>query len=137
MGLAIAENLTGPYVQMPFPVTSNNLRIEDGYAFSFNNQICLLTTDNDGIIKKGVGLLWKSDDGITFNSYEAGYKLINDYMTQNSLLNPKWHYGNKSIMKFERPQLLIKDGIPAYLFVTSGCNIYGGNSTISYVLRFK
>lgn len=137
MGLAIAENLTGPYVQMPFPVTSNNLRIEDGYAFIFNNQICLLTTDNDGILKKGGGLLWKSDDGIEFKSYEAGYNLINEYGQDFSLLNPRWHYGNNSIMKFERPQLLIKDGRPAYLYVTSGCNIYGGDTTMSYVLKFK
>ncbi len=137
MGLAIAENITGPYVQLPFPVTANNRRIEDGYAFVYNDQICLLTTDNDGIVKKGGGLLWKSDDGIHFNNYEAGFLLINEYITDNSLLKPKWYYGSKDKMKFERPQLLLKYGKPAWLYVAAGCNIYGGESTVSYVLKYK
>ena len=137
MGVAIAENITGPYVQVPFPVTANNLRIEDGYAFVLNNQICLLTTDNDGILKKGGGLLWKSDDGIHFNSYEAGYHLIKEYLSDTASLKPKWYYGPKSSMKFERPQVLMKEGKPAWLYVASGCNIYGGESTISYVLKYR
>ena len=137
MGLAIAENINGPYVQLPFSVTANNRRIEDGYAFVFNDQICLLTTDNDGIVKKGGGLLWKSDDGIHFNTYEAGYHLINEYMLDTSLLKPKWYYGSKDKMKFERPQLLLKNGKPAWLYFASGCNIYGGESTVSYVLKYK
>ena len=29
MGLAIAEQVTGPYVQLPFPVTNNEKRVED------------------------------------------------------------------------------------------------------------
>lgn len=55
MGVAIAERVTGPYVQLPFPVTANDKRIEDGYAFLYNNEVCILTTDNDGILKKGAG----------------------------------------------------------------------------------
>ena len=137
MGLAIAENITGPYVQLPFSVTANNRRIEDGYAFVFNNQICMLTTDNDGIVQKGGGLLWKSDDGIYFNNYEAGFHLINEYMLDISLLKPKWYYGSKDRMKFERPQLLLKNSKPAWLYVASGCNIYGGESTVSYVMKYK
>jgi len=137
MGLAIAENITGPYVQLPFSVTANNRRIEDGYAFVFNNQICILTTDNDGIVQKGGGLLWKSDDGIHFKTYEAGFHLMNEYMFDISLLKPKWYYGSKDRMKFERPQLLLKNGKPAWLYVASGCNIYGGESTVSYVMKYK
>ncbi len=38
MGLAVAENLEGPYVQMPSPVTVNDRNIEDGYAFLWRNQ---------------------------------------------------------------------------------------------------
>ena len=137
MGLAVAENISGPFVQLPFSVTANNLRIEDGYAFVFNNQICLLTTDNDGIVKKGGGLLWKSDDGIYFKSYEAGFHLINEYIRDTAMLKPKFYYGPHDKMKFERPQLLLKDGKPAWLYVGSGCNIYGGESTVSYVLKYK
>src|SRR3546814_320865 len=53
MGLAIAENLEGPYVQMPFPVTSNESNIEDGYAFFYEGKFELLTTDNQGVIEAG------------------------------------------------------------------------------------
>lgn len=137
MGLAIAENITGPYVQLPAPITANNKRIEDGYAFIYNNSVCLLTTDNDGIIKLGGGLLWQSADGLNFNSYAPGFHLINEYIADKAMLHPKWYYGNNAIMKFERPQVLMKDGKPAYLYVASGCNIYGGESTVSYVLKFK
>ena len=137
MGLAVPENLNGPYVQMPMPVTANDQRIEDGYAFLFNNQICLLTTNNYGILKTGGGLLWKSDDGINFKSFESGYHLIKDYITDPTDLLPKWYYGPKNMMKFERPQVLMKDGKPAWLYVASGCNIFGGESTVSYVMRFK
>ena len=62
MGLAIAENLEGPYVQLPFPVTENDKTIEDGYAFLHEGDVCLLTTDNHGTLKKGGGLLWRSRD---------------------------------------------------------------------------
>lgn len=49
------------------------------------------------------------------------------------------HYGpaNREYSKFERPQVLLIDGSPAYLYVGSGHNIYGGDCTVSYVLRFK
>lgn len=137
MGVAISEKVTGPYVQFPSPVTTNEMRIEDGYAFIFNGKVCMITTDNDGILKKGGGLLWKSEDGINFYSYEAGFKLINEYIIDNSLLKPKWFYGPKDKMKFERPQVLMVKGKPAWLYVASGCNIYGGGSTVSYVLKYN
>lgn len=137
MGVALAEKITGPYVQFPAPVTANERRIEDGYAFMYQNQVCMLTTDNDGILKKGGGLLWKSEDGIHFNSYEAGFKLIDEYITDTSVLKPKWFYGSKDRMKFERPQVLMLNGKPSWLYVASGCNIYGGDSTVSYVLKFN
>ena len=137
MGLAIAENITGPYVQLPFPVTSNEKRIEDGFAFMLDDKVYLMTTDNDGLLKKGGGLLWKSGDGITFNSFEEGYKLINEYIQDISVLKPNWLYGSSERMKFERPQILMMKGKPGWLYTASGCNIYGGNSTVSYVLKYR
>jgi len=138
MGLAIAENLEGPYVQMPFPVTVNDRNIEDGYAFLYNGKFALLTTDNHGMIEEGGGILWTSEDGIHFDTYEKGFHRINDY-TEVNMKEAARHYGpgGKEYAKFERPQLLLKDGKPAYLYVPSGVNIYGGECTVSYVLKFK
>ena len=138
MGLAIAEDLNGPYVQLPFVVTSNNLTIEDGYAFMYNEKFALLTTDNHGMIEKGGGILWSSEDGFQFETYEKGFHRINDY-TNVDMTKVAVHYGleNRKYAKFERPQLLLIDGKPEYLYLPSGNNIYGGDCTVSYVLKFK
>lgn len=135
MGLAVAENLEGPYVQMPFPVTRNNQAVEDGYAFIWQNQFCLLTTDNHGLIEKGGGILWKSEDGIHFDEKEQGFYPVVKYLGENRLQKAANHYlGN--IIKFERPQVLFLEGRPAYLYVTSGFHFFGGKSTVNYVMRY-
>ncbi|WP_339756041.1 glycoside hydrolase family protein [Algoriphagus aquimarinus] len=138
MGLAIAENLEGPYVQMPFPVTSNDQNIEDGYAFMYEGKFALLTTDNHGIIEAGGGLLWTSEDGITFDTYEKGFHRINAYLDFDQE-NVAIYYGpmNATYSKFERPQLLLVDGEVNYMYVPSGHNIFGRKNTVSYVLKFK
>ncbi len=142
MGLAVAENLEGPYVQMPFPVTANDRNIEDGYAFMYKGKFALLTTDNHGMIEAGGGILWISEDGIQFNDYQKGMHRIADYKggkDYTDATNPQVHYGSKSMpySKPERPQILFVDGKPAYLYVASGHNIYGGDCTVSYVLKFN
>lgn len=138
MGLAIAEKLEGPYVQLPFPVSANDRNIEDGYAFIYKGDFALLTTDNHGIIEEGGGLLWKSKDGIHFDSYEKGFHQINDY-TPVDMSKVAVHYGskNRSYAKFERPQVLMIDGKPKYLYVASGTNIFGAPYTVSYILKNK
>lgn len=138
MGLAIAENLEGPYIQLPFPVTANDQNIEDGYAFMYKSKFALLTTDNHGIIEEGSCILWTSEDGIHFNDYEKGYHRINHY-TDIDMKQVAVHYGpqNRVYAKSERPQLLFKDGKPDYMYVPSGTNIFGGNCTVNYVLKFK
>ncbi len=138
MGLAFAENLEGPYVQLPFPVTANDRNIEDGYAFMYNGKYALLTTNNHGIIEEGGGILWTSEDGIHFIEFEKGFNRINDYIPID-MEHVAVHYGpqNRGYAKFERPQLLLKDGNPVYMYVPSGTNIYGGDCTLSYVLKFK
>ncbi|WP_430971631.1 sialate O-acetylesterase [Sunxiuqinia rutila] len=135
MGLAIAEKLEGPYVQLPFPVTQNNQAVEDGYAFLLDGQFCLLTTDNHGLIEKGGGILWKSEDGIHFTDKEQGFFPVEKYLGKEKLKHATNHYfGN--IIKFERPQVLMIDGKPAYLYVPSGFHFFGGESPASYIMKY-
>lgn len=136
MGLAVAENLEGPYVQMPFPVTKNEQAIEDGYAFMMNGTFCLLTTDNHGLIEKGGGILWKSEDGITFDQMEQGFYPTKKYLGQNRLKNAVNHYAG-DVIKFERPQLLFDKGLPRYLYVASGYHWFGGPAPVSYVFKYQ
>ncbi|MFC2125160.1 glycoside hydrolase family protein [Bacteroidota bacterium] len=136
MGLAIANKIDGPYIQLPLPVTQNDQAIEDGYAFMNNGEYCLLTTDNHGLIEKGGGILWKSEDGIHYNEYEQGFYPVEHYLGKRKLRNAEHHYGGK-IIKFERPQVLMIDNKPAYMYTTSGYHFRGRSSTVSYVLKFK
>jgi len=136
MGLAQSREIQGPYEQLPEPVTSNEQTIEDGYAFIHKEKICLLTTDNHGILEKGGGLLWQSDDGLHFNLTEQGFYPVEQYLGKEKLSKARRHYGGETI-KFERPQLLLIDKEPAYLYVTSGYHFFGKESTASYVMRFK
>jgi hypothetical protein len=136
MGLAISDNITGPYRQLPEPVTSNAMTIEDGYAFLHKDKICLLTTDNHGILEKGGGLLWESDDGLHFTLAEQGFYPVENYLGNKALQKARKHYGG-NIIKFERPQILMMKDEPEYLYVTSGYHFFGKESTASYVLHLK
>jgi len=135
MGLAVAQDLEGPYVQLPFPVTRNDRAVEDGYAFIMDGKFRLLTTDNHGLLKTGGGILWTSEDGIHFDRAEPGFDLIETYVGKEKLKNAVRYYGGK--IKFERPQVLLVDGKPKYLYAPSGYHIFGGPSTVSYVLHFR
>ncbi|WP_443938874.1 glycoside hydrolase family protein [Pedobacter sp. MW01-1-1] len=138
MGLAIAQDVKGPYVQFPSKVTKNNTSIEDGYAFiDEKGKFCLLTTDNFGIIEKGGGILWKSENGLDFNEKESGFHPLSYYVDFKKFTERKKIYYAGELAKFERPQILFINNKPAYLYVPSGTNIYGGDGTISYVLKIK
>jgi hypothetical protein len=134
MGLAIAEHLEGPYIHQKEPVTKNRLGIEDGYAFHWKGRIRLLTTDNHGLLRKGGGILWSSDDGLNFPDREKGFHLVRDYLPEDYPAKPRRYYGRQG--KFERPQVLMIDGQPAYLYLPSGTQFDGLSGTTSYVLRF-
>ncbi len=129
MGVAIAENLEGPYVFHDKPLTNNRTTIEDGYAFIEDRRTYLLTTDNHN----GAGLLWMSDDGITFHDPVVGFDRMEQYIPED-IVKAATNCRDK---KFERPQVLIQNGHPAYLYMPSGVNIRGGNGSCSYVFRIN
>ena len=135
MGVAFAEHIEGPYVMYPEPVTRNNVAIEDGYAFVRKDRICLLTTDNHGILNEGGGILWSSSDGINFDRKEAGFYPFEHYVGKEKLKDAQAIYGK--MPKFERPQVLMENGDPAWLYVPSGFNMNGEDHTIVHVLKYK
>jgi len=136
MGVAIADRLEGPYVIHKDPITANDRTIEDGYAFIWRDHVCLMTTDNHGILERGGGLIWASKDGVHFEERPlSGYHHLGRfYLKNNRPKNIKHHYTAQT--KFERPQLLLdKDGEPAYLYCPSGSALDGSDGTNAYVLR--
>ena len=136
MGLAIADKLEGPYKQLPNSITQNNSVIEDGYAFNYGNKICLVTTDNHGMIENGGGLIWESQDGISFANPKQAFKRLAHYF--GGTLPEKSHQtkGDRG-SKFERPQILMIDGKPSWLYAPSGTNTDGGKGSAGYVLKIK
>ncbi len=135
MGLASADTLEGPWTIQERPITSNDRGIEDGTAFLWNDKICLLTTDNHGIIERGGGLLWMSDDGIRFDAKPLhGFHPLRVYLQGAVPAEAKFHYGRET--KFERPQILMQAGRPAYLYAPSGTALHGEDGTSVHLLRY-
>jgi len=134
MGLGVADKLEGPYNQQKNPVTRNNSVIEDGYAFIYDEKIYLVTTDNHGMIEFGGGLIWESVDGLNFSNPKQAFKRLSHYfggtLPEKSNLT-KGEGGSK----FERPQILIINGEPSYLYGPSGTNTDGGKGSAGYVLK--
>lgn len=138
MGLAISNKLEGPYTIQPNPITANKVGIEDGYVFSWRSHICLLTTDNHGILESGGGLLWVSKDGRNFNPepFSGFHNFGKFYLKDNisEIANVRYH----NAVKFERPQLLMDaNNEPEYLYCPSGVAIDGSDGTNSYVLKYQ
>ncbi len=129
MGVAIAEKLEGPYIFHNKPLTSNKGEIEDGYAFIENEKIYLLTTNN----KRGAGYLWESDDGISFGEPMLGFDRMERYIPENKVKEATNYRGRM----FERPQILLQNGIPTHLYLASGANVHRGDGSCSYVFRIK
>ncbi|MBK1855536.1 glycoside hydrolase family protein [Verrucomicrobiaceae bacterium 5K15] len=137
MGVAIADQVEGPYVFHPDPITKNNATIEDGYAFHWNGEVCFVTTDNHGMIEKGGGLLWRSKDGITFNPkpQQAFPRFETAYLKGTDRKKFKVHYSNR--VKFERPQILLVNGQPRYMYVPCGVATDGSDGTNVHLLEIS
>jgi hypothetical protein len=132
-GVAIAKKLEGPYVHYPKRVTNNEETrfIEDPYVFAYKKKIYLLMTDN--YLNKG--LLLSSVDGLFFEFKEGalGFDKMNKYIPDSIIKKaPNYHAD-----KFERPQLLLKNGKPTYLYAPAGVNLNNGNGTACYLFKIK
>jgi hypothetical protein len=128
-GVAISDKLEGPYIHEEKSLTSNRSHIEDGYAFYAEGKFCLITTNN----KAGEGFLWQSEDGIHFQEPTMGFDTMDKYIA-NEIIEAGTNYRGK---KFERPQVLMQDGRPTYLYAPSGVNINKGDGSASYVLKIN
>lgn len=137
MGLAISNKLKGPYKQLKEPITANEQVIEDGYAFEYNGKVYLVTTDNHGTIEFGGGLIWESEDGIHFNPEpKQAFTVLKNYLDgklPEQAVRTKGPGGDK----FERPQILMIKGKPAYIYMPSGTNVEGGIGSPGYVLKIN
>lgn len=118
-GLAIADRLEGPYVKyegnpvLDYSDRGNNTQAEDGFVWQEGGQFHLLLRDM-GFFNHQYGLHLTSPDGLHWSEPEIAYYDTDHYFGQPPKPKHLSKYG-----RFERPQILFKDGRPDYLFLAS------------------
>ncbi|MFO7656018.1 MAG: glycoside hydrolase family protein [Bacteroidales bacterium] len=132
-GLAIAENIEGPYVKykqnpiIDFSTRGNNIQFEDACVWYEDNKFRLVSRDM-GIFGHTYGLYMESEDGIHWTEPLIAFFNTDYYFTQPPAPSHLSKYG-----RFERPQLLLENGRPTHLFVTS----QGGKFMTSSAFVFR
>lgn len=127
MGLAVAERVEGPYRKRPEnPLVSyadQRKHVEDAYVFLEDGRFTMVMADDGGgVVKNHGGVLVHSDDGIHWGDPELAYETSDVY------------FGGE-VQRFERPQVLMRDGHPAYLYLALMGGRYGTSS--GAVLRVR
>lgn len=118
-GLAIAQNLFGPYHRYPenpiidFSGKGNNRQVEDAFIFKEGGKYKMLMRDM-GYFDHTVGLIFESDDGIHWSDPKIAWFGAEHYVDQPSAPPHLNRYG-----RFERPQILLKNGKPEWLFTAT------------------
>ncbi len=137
-GVAVAKELEGPYSHYKYSVTpkfEEMKTIEDGYAFHFGDKYYILsrTKTEHPVIKGYDGILWESTDGFNFKE-NPGYFPAKYYLPdeQKDKLRTIWRGG-----QLERPQLLLIDGIPSYLFTAAGLSLNQSNNSACYIFKIQ
>jgi len=129
-GVAISNKLEGPYHHHPERVVNNPTYIEDPYVFVHEETFYMLITDNHNPNGKQ-GMLLTSKDGLNFDYQDGvGYGVISDYIPQD-----KMPLTETEVPKgcFERPQLLLKDGVPTHFYTPCLHNVNGNLESRCYL----
>jgi len=117
VGLALADKITGPYVKHPdnplVDYSDQGKQIEDPYVYLQDGIFqMVLADDNEGVVKQHGGALITSEDGITWSEPTLAYDTTAVYLGER-------------VQRFERPQVLMREGRPAYLYLAATGGKYG------------
>lgn len=118
-GLAIASRLQGPYTRyagnpvIDFSSRGNNTQFEDAFIWEQKGNLYLIARDM-GVYGHTQGIIMESSDGLHWSEPEIAYYEAAHYIQQPPAPAHLKKYG-----RFERPQVLLQHGKPAYLFTTS------------------
>lgn len=118
-GLAIAKDLAGPYRKVglnpviDFSSRGNNCQFEDAFVWQEEGKVKLIARDM-GFFDHEKGLYFESEDGMRFSEPTIAYCELSRYLEQPPAPAHLKRYG-----RLERPQLLLRNGKPAYLFGAS------------------
>ena len=120
IGLAIADRIEGPYRRHPknplIDFSSRGVWLEDPYLFMESGKYYMISRDHGFFTGKAdnakptPGLLFESDDGVQWPEPLIAFKTADAYFQEPKKNLPRGG-------RFERPQILMRAGRPAYLFV--------------------
>lgn len=134
-GLAIADQPEGPYRKydgnpvIDFSHRGNNTQLEDAFAWYEQDRFKMLARDM-GVFSHQVGLYMEAKDGLHWSDPSIAYYDAAHYIQEPPPAPHLKRYG-----RFERPQLLMKDGKPAYMFTAAQGGRYMTAS--AFIFRIK
>lgn len=132
-GLAIADEIEGAYKRyeknpvIDFSAYGENKQVEDAYIYVENGKFKMLMRDM-GYFDHSVGLIFTSEDGLNWSEPQIAWFGAEAYLDEPPAPSHLKRYG-----RFERPQLLMKNGKPEYLFSA----VQGGQYETSSGFVFK
>jgi len=118
-GLAIADRPEGPYKKytgnpvIDFSSRGNNAQLEDAFVWHEQNRFHMLARDM-GYYNHQYGIIMNSRNGKKWSKPEIAFYEADKYISQPPAQSHLSRYG-----RFERPQLLLENGKPTYLFTAS------------------
>lgn len=133
-GLAVAERLEGPYQKHPrnpiidFSARGNNAQCEDAFIWRENGRFKAIMRDM-GVYSHEIGLYLESEDGLIWSEPQLAYEPARAYIDLPPAPRHLTKYG-----RFERPQLLLHEGHPAYLFTATQGGAYETSSGFLFKL---
>lgn len=131
-GLTVADSLTGPYRKLDsnplidLSKLGKNTQCEDAYIFYSRGQYHMVMRDM-GVYNNEVGLHFTSTDGLNWDLPKIAYREATFYFEEALP-------GLDREGRFERPQILMKNGRPEYLFCAYVGGAFGTSSAV--VLKF-
>lgn len=132
-GLAIADNLTGPYVKynqkplIDLSRTGEKVQIEDAYVFIENGKFKMVARDV-GYFDHFGGIYFESGNGVDWSKPQIAFHGADYYNVHDNK-----HEYLKRRNGLERPQLLIQNQKPTHLFTAT----QGGKYNLSSGFVFK
>jgi len=118
-GLAIGDHPEGPFTKyegnpvIDFSGRGNNAQLEDAFVWHQKNKFHMIARDM-GYYNHEYGIIMHSKNGKKWSVPEIAFYEADKYIKQPPAAASLSRYG-----RFERPQLLLENGQPTYLFTAS------------------
>lgn len=134
-GVATAETIEGPYTKykgnpvLDFSSRPGNAQLEDAFVWFENGMYKMIARDM-GFFNHEYGLYLESKDGLKWSEPTIAYKELKAYVTEPTPPSYLKKYG-----RFERPQILFREGKPAYLFTAAQGGKYGTSTGFVFEIQ--